>query len=70
MAFLSQTAARPGAADRASGFIAEMKARYAQYRVYRTTLNELQALSDRDLADLGLNRANIQSVAHEAAYGN
>ncbi len=27
-------------------------------RVYRTTVNELSALSDRDLSDLGLSRAS------------
>ncbi|MBI1171856.1 DUF1127 domain-containing protein [bacterium] len=37
-------------------------------RVYNQTLYELQSLSDRDLADLGLNRTNIAEVAREAAY--
>ena len=37
-------------------------------RVYKQTLFELNNLSDRDLADLGLNRATISEVAHEAAY--
>ena len=38
-----------------------------QRRVYRTTLNELTELSDRDLADLGLHRADLRRVAREAA---
>ena len=42
--------------------------RAARYRAYRATLNELQALSDRDLADLGLHRAMIADVAREAAF--
>lgn len=44
--------------------IAEKRARN---KVYRETLNELRALSDRDLSDLGLSRASIHSVAWEAA---
>ena len=46
-----------------------LAARYAQYRVYRTTLTELQSLSKRDLADLGMHPSAIVSIAHEAAYG-
>ena len=38
-------------------------------RVYRTTLAELSALSNRDLADLGINRSELRRVAYEAAYG-
>ena len=38
-------------------------------RVYRQTLNELQALSARDLADLGIGRSEIHAIALEAAYG-
>ncbi|MCF6445219.1 DUF1127 domain-containing protein [Nereida sp. MMG025] len=43
--------------------------RYTKYRLYRNTLNELGMLSSADLADLGLNRGMIKSVAFEAAYG-
>lgn len=41
----------------------------AQRKIYTTTLNELEALSNRDLADLGLSRSGIKAVALEAAYG-
>ena len=41
----------------------------ARRKVYRTTLAELEALSDRDLNDLGLSRSMIKSVALDAAYG-
>ena len=37
--------------------------------VYRQTVRELEALSARDLADLGIHRSMIETVAHEAAYG-
>lgn len=41
-----------------------------QRKVYTTTLNELENLSSRDLADLGLARSGIKAVALQAAYGN
>ncbi|MCW1917421.1 DUF1127 domain-containing protein [Rhodobacter sp. KR11] len=37
-------------------------------KVYNQTVFELNSLSDRDLADLGLSRSNIGAVAREAAY--
>ncbi|SDF19973.1 DUF1127 domain-containing protein [Limimaricola pyoseonensis] len=36
-------------------------------RVYRQTQRELSLLSDRDLADLGLHRSQINQIAAEAA---
>ena len=42
--------------------------RIARYRLYRTTLNELNALGNRELADLGLNRSMLRSVAYKTAY--
>lgn len=49
------------------GLWANLSARLAQYRTYRRTLNELAALSDRDLADVGLHRSMIHDVARDAA---
>jgi uncharacterized protein YjiS (DUF1127 family) len=40
-----------------------------QRRVYGRTVAELNALSDRELADLGISRISIPGIAHEAAYG-
>ena len=37
------------------------------YREFRRTYDELAALSDRELADLGLNRSMLVQIAHEAA---
>ena len=42
--------------------------RRAQDRVYRATVNELSAMSDRDLTDVGVHRADIETIAQEAAY--
>ena len=41
----------------------------AKRKVYRTTVKELSALSNRDLADLGIGRSQIRGLANEAAYG-
>ncbi len=41
----------------------------SQYRLYRKTVAELNQLSSKELADLGLSRSSITSVATEAVYG-
>ncbi|MFQ5622824.1 MAG: DUF1127 domain-containing protein [Paracoccaceae bacterium] len=40
---------------------------YTFRRNYRQTYRELQGLSDRDLHDLGISRADIERVATESA---
>lgn len=55
--------------DRLAEIRADLTEAWRAHRVYRQTLNELQALSDRELADLGLSRSALRSVALEAAYG-
>jgi uncharacterized protein YjiS (DUF1127 family) len=52
-----------------SGLWARLQKRYADHQLYRQTVDELQALSDRDLADLGLSRLQIRDVALETVYG-
>ncbi len=42
---------------------------YAKRRLYKRTINELSSLSSRDLADLGISRSMIKSIAIETAYG-
>ncbi|MGP1359032.1 DUF1127 domain-containing protein [Roseicyclus sp.] len=55
------------------GRFAEMGKQAAEawtaWRLYRRTLDELQALSARELADLGLNRSMLRQAAFEAVYG-
>ncbi|MFT3974638.1 MAG: DUF1127 domain-containing protein [Amaricoccus sp.] len=51
------------------GLIDRARTVISQYRTYRQTLTELQSLSARDLADLGLTRSNLRDVARESAYG-
>jgi uncharacterized protein YjiS (DUF1127 family) len=40
-----------------------------QRRTYARTVAELNALTDRELTDLGISRLSIPDIAHEAAYG-
>ena len=42
--------------------------RVRQYRLYRETLDGLSELNDRELADLGLNRAELRSVAWDSSH--
>lgn len=48
---------------------ASVRHAWARSRVYTRTYNELNALSSRELADLGISRSMISRLAHEAAYG-
>ncbi|MEL6167875.1 MAG: DUF1127 domain-containing protein [Pseudomonadota bacterium] len=52
-----------------SAGIQTLRERYAKYRVYANTLNELRSLSPRERADLGLDGSMLTQIAHEAAYG-
>lgn len=54
-------------AERFAALRADFAAAVAKRKVYRATYNELVALTDRDLADLGINRSMIKSIAIEAA---
>ncbi len=45
------------------------KSRFAQRERFRRTLSELNMLSDREAADLGLARSDFRRVAHESVYG-
>jgi uncharacterized protein YjiS (DUF1127 family) len=57
-------------APKASGLsvvFANVAERFRQYRVMRTTYNELNQLSNRELNDLGLSRSMIRRVAIEAS---
>jgi uncharacterized protein YjiS (DUF1127 family) len=54
---------------RANVALENFKAHRAQRRLYRQTFSELNALSSRELADLGINRTMVKSIAYEAAYG-
>ena len=68
MAYMTDTRAHGATvSERISQLRGYVAGRLAQRRVFRTTLNELQALNDRELADLGIARGNIPAIAREAA---
>ena len=71
MAFASHmnTTAQGAFSKRVAGIIESLRDRLARRKVYMTTHDELSALSNRDLADLGIARSEIKYLAHEAAYG-
>ena len=54
--------------DRFAAILKVAKDAMGRRRLFRQTLFELNGLSDRDLTDMGLSRANIAEVAREAAY--
>ena len=58
------------ATSRLSALMFSLQESFARYALYRRTMRELHDLRDADLADIGLNRSMIKSVAHEAAYGS
>ena len=53
--------------DRIRNYITNPFAVSEEKRVYLQTLHELQALDDRDLADIGISRGDIHRIAREAA---
>lgn len=67
MTTMNTTASAPFGA-RVANVFNSLRARRAQYNVYRTTVSELEALSARELDDLGINRGTIRAIAYKAAY--
>ncbi|WP_198431750.1 MULTISPECIES: DUF1127 domain-containing protein [Paracoccaceae] len=65
----SSRAASYGIADRAAAIVKSIRVGLERRRVFKQTVRELQALSNRELADLGIHRSMITRVANEAAYG-
>ena len=70
MAYVNSTRVAPnGLADRFAALVKSAKTALNKRRVYAQTVRELNALSDRELLDLGLHKSMIVDVAREAAYG-
>ena len=44
-----------------------LKNRIATWQKYSRTVTELEALSNRELADLGFGRSDIRTIARQAA---
>ena len=69
MAFVSNTARTNTFVERMRSVWADFADYRAKRRVFRETVAELSALSNRELADLGINRAEIRRIALAAAEG-
>ncbi|MEH7828044.1 DUF1127 domain-containing protein [Gemmobacter denitrificans] len=60
--------------QRATGFrlstlVETVKTAITRRMTYAKTVAELDALSDRELADMGMHRSQIAQIAHQAAFG-
>lgn len=53
-----------------TGFFQKLKRSFQLHALRRQTEKELHALTDRELADIGLHRSMIASVAREAMLDN
>lgn len=58
-----------GAIAPAQGLLATIRGYLTRRALYRETVKELSNLSDRDLADMGISRYEITSVATAAVNG-
>ncbi len=45
--------------------IRKLRIRYQRWQRYRRTLAELRLMTDRDLADIGIRRWDIERIARE-----
>lgn len=52
-----------------TGLFATLRKRFQTYMLYRETLAQLRALSDRDLADLAIEPSDLVGTAQRAVYG-
>ncbi|MDU8912348.1 DUF1127 domain-containing protein [Aestuariicoccus sp. MJ-SS9] len=66
----TNTRAGKGFSLRLDALIETFRDRMARRRLYKQTRSELIALSDRELADLGLHRSMLNRIAWQAAYGD
>ncbi|MDV4145747.1 MULTISPECIES: DUF1127 domain-containing protein [Shimia] len=58
----AQGAVRVSLADRFGAFVASVAASYADWKDQRATRIALSALSDRELDDIGLSRADLDAL--------
>lgn len=70
MALLTDTSrAHSGFAQRINDAVSRLANRYANYRLYRRTYEELASLSNAELDDLGISRYDIDRIARDSVYG-
>ncbi len=70
MGYVNSTrAASSSFPDRVSAVANHIQGALARRRMFSQTARELNALTDRELADLGIHRADIRQIAMQAACG-
>tara|TARA_R110002049_G_scaffold23781_7_gene84902 strand:- start:123419 stop:123631 length:213 start_codon:yes stop_codon:yes gene_type:complete len=68
MAYVNSTSATtPSFFARIGNALDALATRYKQHRLYRETFDGLSALSNRELADLGLSRSELRRVSWESS---
>ncbi len=63
------SAGNVGVIENIRGVFASVSESFRMARQFRENYNELDRLSARELADIGLSRGDITRVAYEATYG-
>ncbi len=70
MAYVNSTrVGTNGLADRFAAIVKAIRLAAQRRAIYDRTVRELNGLTNRELADLGIARLNIEDVARAAAYG-
>ncbi|WP_421704677.1 DUF1127 domain-containing protein [Aliiroseovarius sp.] len=70
MAYATElNAAQAQLTDRLSAWWSHLQEVRAQRKLFTQTVRELNELSGRELADLGITRSEIRHIAWHAAYG-
>lgn len=67
MAHTTAEQGRPSILASLRGLVAGWRGALERHRVFRQTFDELSMLSDRDLADLGIDRSQIVGISWDAA---
>ncbi|SLN72128.1 hypothetical protein ROJ8625_03797 [Roseivivax jejudonensis] len=68
MAQVINAAADGAFGTRFAALASGLRTHMARRQTFKRTLNELSALSDRELADLGLHRSQLRGIAWQAAH--
>jgi len=64
----SQIPHAAGAANKTGGPLAHLRSAWLEYKAYSRAVAELSALTDRELADIGIARQDVRRVAAETVY--
>lgn len=69
MTAAANTARLVGSGRTREGWMTNLRTAFRDYQAYRATVQELKALTDRELADIGTTRSDAPRLAREAIYG-